>query len=304
MTADKHHVPNETELDSRIKPQSITALLIVHNEEHYIRDALESIAGIVDHIMVVHHGQCDDNTLSIAAEFTHDVSCMTGRMGSAEFIRPQALERCSGDWVLVLDADERISTELRDSLRTLVNNRAADCYGFAWPYVSNDGEAIGRVSVSAKRFLFRRSQMYTIGLPHMTPDSYGTNISRRDLTVWHVMKHPDAVYQLRRSHRINRRRGRMTAMILSEGPAVVSTFNADLADKRVKNIRKIQLFAHHPFLALVTVPAYGFLQAYFVRGYYRAGLIGLHDALNIPVFHAWTCLYRIRDLLMGKPAST
>jgi len=292
--AETNQVQHDTE------PQTITALLVVHNEEHYIREALQSIVNVVDHIIVVHHGRCDDNTLSISAEFTDNVSCMDGYMGSAEFIRPRALERCSGDWVLVLDADERISTELRNSLRTLVNNQAADSYGFAWPYVTNDGKAIGRISLSAKRFLFRRSHMYTIGLPHMTPDSYGTNISRSDLNVWHVMKHPDAYHQLRRMHQTNRRRGRMTATILAKGPAVIHTFNADLSDKRVKNVRKIRLFVRHPFLALVTVPAYGFLQAYFVRGYFKAGLVGLHDALNIPVFHAWTCLYRIRDLLTGK----
>jgi hypothetical protein len=115
------------------------------------------------------------------------------------------------------------------------------------------------------------------------------------------MKHPDAYYQLRRMHQTNQRRGRMTATILANVPAVISTFNADLSDKRVKNVRKIRLFVRNPFVALFTVPAYGFLQAYFVRGYYKAGLMGLHDSLNIPIFHAWTCLYRIRDLITGKP---
>lgn len=174
MNAHNHHFSNEPNCDSHRESQTITALLVVRNEQHDIREALQSV---VDNIMVVHHGECDDNTLSIAAEFTDEVSCMGGRLGSADFIRPFALQHCSRDWVLVLDADERISTELRNSMRTLVDNPAADSYGFAWPYVTEAGEAIGRVSLSAKRFLFRRNKMYAICLPHMTPDSYGTNIS-------------------------------------------------------------------------------------------------------------------------------
>ena len=293
-------MPDEINLESRPEPQTITALLVVYHEEGYIRESLQSIVGVVDRIVVVHDGPCKDATLTIAAEFTDDVSCLPERLGGSEFVRPLALERCTGDWVLILDADERISSKLRDSLRTLVENRAADSYSFAWPYVNEDGEPIGRVSVSSKRFLFRREKMYTIGLSHMTPDTFGANISRRDLKVCHVMKHKDAVRQLVRMHDINRRRGRMTATILAGGTAAVHTFNADLSDKRVKNVRKIQLFVHHPILALITVPAFGFLHRYFIRGYYKAGLIGLHDALNIPVFHAWTCLYRIRDRFTGK----
>ena len=260
---------------------------------------MQSIAGVVDHIMVVHDGPCGDATLSIAEEFTDDVSCMPASPGSAEFLRPLALERCNGDWVLNLDADERLSPELGDSLRSLVNNPAADSYSFAWPYVTSRGELINQVSLSGKRFLFRRNKMYTIGLPHMTPDTYGTNVSRRDLKVLHVMDRPGPLHQLRRMHRVNRRRGRGTARILAGGTTAVTTFNADISDKRVKNVRKIQLMIDHPFLALVTVPTYGFLRRYFVMRYFRAGLIGLHDALNLPVSQAWTCVYRIRDQLAG-----
>ena len=300
MTVGGRDVPDKIALDSLSESQTITALMVVHNEERHMRESLQSIAGVVDHIVVVHDGPCTDGTLTIAAEFTDDVSCLPERLGDADFIRPLALERCSGDWVLILDADERISPELRDSLRTLVENWAADSYGFAWPYVSEDGEPIGRISLSSKQFLFRREKMYTVGLPHMVPDTYGSNISRADLAVWHVMKHPEAIYQLRRMHYVNRRRGRMAATILAGGAAAVRTFNANLSDKRVKNVRKIHLFTQHPLLALFVVPSFGFLHRYFIRGYYKAGLTGLHDALNVPVFHAWTCLYRIRDRLAGK----
>lgn len=281
------------------KRQSITALLIVRNEADNIRQALSSIAGVVDDIVVVHDGPCEDDTLSIAAEYTGNISTLPRSLGSSEFHRPAALNLCRGDWVFNLDADERVSPELREELRELVSTSGADSFSFAWPYVSSDGDPIGRRSLSGKRFLFRRSQMYTVGLPHMIPDTYGTNISRPDLSVLHVLKHPNTITQLRRMYRINRRRGRAIASVLAGGAQAISTFNADLSDKRVKNVRKIRWFAEHPVLSLIFIPAYGFLQRYFARGYFRTGMIGLHDALNLPVSQAWTCIYRIRDKFFG-----
>lgn len=283
--------------------QSITALLIVRNEADIIRAALSSIADVVDDIVVVHDGPCEDDTLSIAAEFTQDISILPRSPGSSEFLRPAALRLCRGEWVFNLDADERLSPELRQELRKLVSMPGVDSYSFAWPYVSVDGAPIGRLSLSAKRFLFRRSKMYTVGLPHMTPDTYGMNVSRPDLGVLHILKNPNALSQLRRMFIINRRRGRAVATVLAEGTKAIGTFNADLSDTRVKNARKIRWFLEHPFLSLIFVPAYGFLQRYLVRGYFRAGMIGLHDALNLPVSQAWTCVYRILDRFFGPTRS-
>ena len=284
-------------------PHTITALLVVYHEENYIRGALQSIAGVVDHIVVVHDGPCSDDTLKIATEFTKDVSCMPEHLGSALFIFPTVLKRLNDDWVLVIDGDERLSPELRNSLRSLAEDRTADSYGFAWPYVNTDLEPVGRVSLSGKRFLFRRSKMYSIGLPHMTPDTYGRNISRLGLEVWHVMKHVDTHHQMRRIFSINRRRARLAATILAGGAKAVTTFNADVFDNKAKNVRKIHLFVKHPVIALITVPLYRFLHRYFVMGYFKAGLIGLHDALNMPLYYAWICIYRIRDRLKGVPGT-
>ena len=43
--------------------QTISACLVVYNEEKVIRQCLDSIKGFVDEIILVHDGQCTDKTL-------------------------------------------------------------------------------------------------------------------------------------------------------------------------------------------------------------------------------------------------
>ena len=50
--------------------------------------------------------------------------------------------------MLVLDADERLDDELQSLLRSLVEDSSVDAYSFSWPYVSENGELIGKVSLS------------------------------------------------------------------------------------------------------------------------------------------------------------
>lgn len=45
---------------------SISACLVVRNEEAVIERCLESLAGVVDEIVLVHDGECEDRTLEIA----------------------------------------------------------------------------------------------------------------------------------------------------------------------------------------------------------------------------------------------
>ena len=131
----------------------------------------------------------------------------------------------------------------------------------------------------------------------MTPDTYGKNVSRPDLEVWHVMKHSDGWAQLRRMFNINRKRGRQAADILRFGPNQVETYNVEVEENRAGNVRKLRLFANYPLVALLTVPPFVFLRRYLLLRYFKSGLLGLHDALNIPVYYAWIGLYCLRDRL-------
>lgn len=272
---------------------TISACLIVHHEEARIQGCLDSFADLVDEIVVVHDGPCADGSVSIARRYTGKVLSTEARAGSSEFIRPFALEQCTKEWVLVIDADERLSAPLRQTLRSLIEKNELDAWGFAWPYVDQNGRPVTSRSMSGKKFLFRRRRMYSIGLPHMTPETYGASAAS-SLEVHHLLEHGIGVDTFGSLLRKNRRRGRAAAAKLAEGAERIDLYNASLFDDRVKNARKIRLLARHPVLALLSIPTWGFFYWYVLKGYFRAGRIGLHDALNLPLYYASFALNLIR----------
>jgi glycosyltransferase involved in cell wall biosynthesis len=263
---------------------TLSACLVVHHEQERIAACLESFADLVDEIVVVHDGPCADETLAIAHRFTDRVFTTVARSGSSEFARPFALEHCTKEWVLVIDADERLSPELRTRLRSLIDEPGVDAYGFSWVYVDAHGRRGARTSMSGKKFLFRRSNMYTIGLPHMTPETYGRSVAT-SLEVLHVLPERSGRGLFLNLLQKNRRRGRAAAARLAAGIDRVDTFNARLSDDRVKNTRKIRFLTKRPLLALLVIPSYGFWYWYVMQGYWKAGRIGVHDALNLPIYY-------------------
>ncbi|MGA1845204.1 MAG: glycosyltransferase family 2 protein [bacterium] len=103
----------------------VSASIITLNEEHNIPDCLRSVDFCSE--MVVVDSNSTDRTREIARN-----------MGARVYARPfeghwqqkqWALEQCNNPWVLCLDADERVTPELRDFLFTL-DFRSSSADGF------------------------------------------------------------------------------------------------------------------------------------------------------------------------------
>ncbi len=92
----------------------ITAIVITFNEARNIRACLGSLRW-ADEVVVVDAGSTD-GTAEIAREFTPKVFVREWEgYGQA---RNFALEHSTSDWVLVVDADERVPEPLADELRS------------------------------------------------------------------------------------------------------------------------------------------------------------------------------------------
>jgi len=106
----------------------LTVTVIAWNEEERLRACLESVAW-ADEIVVV-DAESTDKTVQIAREFTDKVSVRVwpGFATQKNF----AIEQASGEWILSLDADERVTPELRERIRAIL---AADgpADGYAIP---------------------------------------------------------------------------------------------------------------------------------------------------------------------------
>lgn len=95
-----------------------------YNEESNIANALASVASWCDEIIVVDmHSQ--DATVEIAQGFGAKISYHK-HTGFSEPARKQALSEASGDWILVLDADEVIPRSLSIRLKEIAEQDEAD----------------------------------------------------------------------------------------------------------------------------------------------------------------------------------
>lgn len=92
--------------------------MIVRDEAERLAACLRSVQGFVDEMVVVDTGSCDD-TVAIAEGLGATVHRIDWP-GDFAPARNQALQWVSGDWVLVLDADEQLRPEAREPLRQLM----------------------------------------------------------------------------------------------------------------------------------------------------------------------------------------
>ena len=96
---------------------SLSVCMICRDEADRIEPALQSVAGWADEIVVFDAGS-SDGTQSIVQRYT-DRLFVTDWPGYG-VQRQRCLDAARGDWVLVLDADERISPSLRREIDTLL----------------------------------------------------------------------------------------------------------------------------------------------------------------------------------------
>jgi len=97
---------------------SVTAALIVRDEAHHLPDCLASIKNVVDDIVVVDTGSVDDSPAIAAASGAR----VYHRAWDDDFAaaRNAALDRCESEWILYIDADERLDPVQRPVLETLL----------------------------------------------------------------------------------------------------------------------------------------------------------------------------------------
>jgi glycosyltransferase involved in cell wall biosynthesis len=142
---------------------SVSACLVVRNEERVLERCLNSLDDVVDEIVLVHDGECEDRTLEIAAR--HGCRIYTRPLvGHSEASTVFALEQAQGEWILSIDADEYLGDELRGQLRELVAEEHVNGYEVLWRmwdgqrYITKDGPY--------KLALYRRSSVHVLGMIH------------------------------------------------------------------------------------------------------------------------------------------
>lgn len=96
----------------------LSVSMIVKNEAHRLGDCLESVRRIADEVVIVDTGSTD-NTVALAEAFGARVyhTEWTGDFAAA---RNVALQHTTGEWILYLDADERLTAESQQQIRDVL----------------------------------------------------------------------------------------------------------------------------------------------------------------------------------------
>jgi len=110
---------------------SLSVCMIVRNEEHCLARALDSVKDLADELIVVDTGSTD-RTKEIARTYTDKIFDFVWR-DDFSAARNFSLSKASGDWILVLDADEVIAHEDHDTIRALLNQ---EYVAYAFPQIS------------------------------------------------------------------------------------------------------------------------------------------------------------------------
>lgn len=95
----------------------ISVVINTFNEESHIANALDSVKDFADEIVVVDM-KSDDNTQEIAKKYKAEVYEYE-RTGYVEPARNFAIEKATGDWILILDADEEVTNQLVEKLKQI-----------------------------------------------------------------------------------------------------------------------------------------------------------------------------------------
>jgi glycosyltransferase involved in cell wall biosynthesis len=96
---------------------TLSVIIIARDEADRIRPCLESVQEVADEIIVIDSGSTDE-TVSVAREYTEKV--FTTDWPGDGIQKQRALDRASGDWVFRIDADERMSAELRTEIAAIL----------------------------------------------------------------------------------------------------------------------------------------------------------------------------------------
>lgn len=106
----------------------LSVIIITKNEAKHIVGCLESVA-FADEFIVVDSGSTD-NTVALARDFGARVEITDDWPGFGPQ-KNRALDLATGDWVLSIDADERVTPELAREIQAVLADPQAPAYEIA-----------------------------------------------------------------------------------------------------------------------------------------------------------------------------
>lgn len=153
MTDTKSMDPAERETDPPWQGRAprVSLCMIARDEEQFLPKCLERAAPCVDEIILVDTGS-EDRTVEIAESFGAKVLHFPWCDDFAA-ARNHGLQQATGDWVLVLDADEHLDLDAPEMVRELAERPGVSGYHLRFTNHYTGGKSIGVLMVRLFRNL-------------------------------------------------------------------------------------------------------------------------------------------------------
>ena len=220
------------------------------DEEHNLRDCLKSV-GFADEIIVIDSGSTD-KTLEIAREFTDHVYSRAWQGIARQ--RQFAMEQARSEWVLHLDADERVSDLLSQEIRIELSKEPLEEAGFSMPRKTR---YLGRWILHGGWYPDRKIRLVRRKLSHCRGDGLHDHIEVSGSVKPFV--HPIHHYTYRH---------------LSDHLKTIDEFSSvSLDDPSIQSSRL-------PALQMIVRPIVKFVSCYLLKQGFRDGIPGLIISVN------------------------
>lgn len=104
------------------KERELSVVLATYNEEENLPECLNSVGDLADEIIIV-DGSSTDKTVEIARKYGAKV-IVVRNLPNFHINKQKAIDLATKDWILQLDADERVTPELKKEIKEKIGNSA------------------------------------------------------------------------------------------------------------------------------------------------------------------------------------
>ncbi|SHK97692.1 glycosyltransferase family 2 protein [Desulforamulus aeronauticus] len=169
---------------------TISLCMIVKNEEAVLGRCLDSVANLVDEIIILDTGSTD-STKSIAAQYTNQIFDFNW-IEDFSAARNAAFTKATMDYILWLDADDVLETDDQMKFGTLKEDLDTTVDSVTMKYhLAFDEDGNVSFSTRRNRLVKRANNFQWIGAVHEYLEIWG-NIMHSDIAITHKSLHHDS----------------------------------------------------------------------------------------------------------------
>ena len=107
---------------------TLSVAIATFNEADNIERCLDAVSPWVDEIIVV-DGHSSDDTVKIIKKYKNAKVIPTDNKAMFHLNKQMAIDACTSDWILQLDADEVVTPELRDEILNTIKDTNYNGFG-------------------------------------------------------------------------------------------------------------------------------------------------------------------------------